>query len=66
VHPIRHGSVAQAHMNQQTLSAFIWSVADLLRGDYKRFNKGISSQGRVNAVEAVFLKFDCIEIIKYS
>ena len=23
-------------MNQQTLSAFIWSVADLLRGDYKQ------------------------------
>lgn len=22
-------------MNQQSLSAFIWSVADLLRGDYK-------------------------------
>jgi type I restriction enzyme M protein len=22
-------------MNQQALSAFIWSVADLLRGDYK-------------------------------
>jgi len=23
-------------MNQQSLSAFIWSVADLLRGDYKQ------------------------------
>lgn len=27
-------------MNQQTLSAFIWSVADLLRGDYKQADYG--------------------------
>lgn len=26
-------------MNQQALSAFIWSVADLLRGDYKQTAK---------------------------
>jgi type I restriction enzyme M protein len=27
-------------MNQQALSAFIWSVADLLRGDYKPADYG--------------------------
>jgi len=29
----------QEHMNQQALSTFIWSVADLLRGDYKPSKK---------------------------
>ena len=27
-------------MNHQSLSAFIWSVADLLRGDYKQSDYG--------------------------
>ena len=27
-------------MNQQSLSSFIWSVADLLRGDYKQSDYG--------------------------
>jgi hypothetical protein len=27
-------------VNHQTLSAFIWSVADLLRGDYKQSDYG--------------------------
>jgi len=27
-------------MNQQSLSAFIWSVADLLRDDYKQSEYG--------------------------
>jgi len=27
-------------MNQQNLSSFIWSVADLLRGDYKQSEYG--------------------------
>ena len=27
-------------MNQQNLSSFIWSVADLLRGDYKQSDYG--------------------------
>ena len=31
----------QDRMNQQTLSAFIWSVADLLRGDYKQSEYGL-------------------------
>lgn len=36
-------------MNQQNLSAFIWSVADLLRGDYKQSDYSccvINSLGR--------------------
>ena len=31
----------QDRMNQQTLSVFIWSVADLLRGDYKQSEYGL-------------------------
>lgn len=31
-------------MNQQTLSAFIWSVADLLRGDYRQSDYGKGKQ----------------------
>ncbi len=27
-------------MNQQSLSAFLWSVADLLRGDYRQSDYG--------------------------
>ena len=30
-------------MNQQNLSSFIWSVADLLRGDYKQSEYGRGS-----------------------
>ncbi len=30
----------RTHMNQQNLSSFIWSVADLLRGDYKQSEYG--------------------------
>ena len=32
------------HLNHQSLSAFIWSVADMLRGDYKQsdYSKGIA------------------------
>ena len=29
-------------MSQQSLSSFIWSVADLLRGDYKQSDYGTS------------------------
>ena len=28
-------------MNQQALSSLIWSVADLLRGDFKQYNAGV-------------------------
>jgi type I restriction enzyme M protein len=42
-------------MNQQTLSAFIWSVADLLRGDYKQ-----SDYGKVILPFTVLRRFDCV------
>lgn len=42
-------------MNQQSLSAFIWSVADLLRGDYKQ-----SEYGRVILPMTVLLRLDCV------
>jgi len=43
------------HMNQQTLSAFIWSVADLLRGDYKQ-----SDYGKVILPFTVLRRLDCV------
>lgn len=42
-------------MNQQSLSAFIWSVADLLRGDYKQ-----SEYGRVILPFTVLRRMDCV------
>ena len=42
-------------MNQQTLSAFIWSVADLLRGDYKQ-----SDYGKVILPFTVLRRLDCV------
>lgn len=42
-------------MNQQTLSSFIWSVADLLRGDYKQ-----SEYGRVILPFTVLRRLDCV------
>lgn len=42
-------------MNQQALSAFIWSVADLLRGDYKR-----SDYGKVILPFTVLRRLDCV------
>ncbi len=42
-------------MNQQALSAFIWSVADLLRGDYKQ-----SEYGRVILPLTVLRRLDCV------
>ena len=42
-------------MNQQALSAFIWSVADLLRGDYKR-----SDFGKVILPFTVLRRLDCV------
>jgi type I restriction enzyme M protein len=42
-------------MNQQNLSAFIWSVADLLRGDYKQ-----SEYGRVILPFTVLRRLDCV------
>ncbi len=47
-------------MNDQNLSSFIWSVADLLRGDYKQ-----SEYGRVILPFTVLRRLDCtLEITK--
>jgi type I restriction enzyme M protein len=42
-------------MNQQSLSSFIWGVADLLRGDYKQ-----SEYGRVILPFTVLRRLDCV------
>ncbi|MDY0270760.1 type I restriction-modification system subunit M [Trichloromonas sp.] len=42
-------------MNQQALSSFIWSVADLLRGDYKQ-----SEYGKVVLPFTVLRRLDCV------
>jgi len=42
-------------VNQQILSAFIWSVADLLRGDYKQ-----SDYGKVILPFTVLRRLDCV------
>lgn len=42
-------------MNQQNLSAFIWSVADLLRGDYKQ-----SDYGKIILPFTVLRRMDCV------
>lgn len=41
--------------NQQNLSAFLWSVADLLRGDYKQ-----SEYGKVILPFTVLRRIDCV------
>jgi type I restriction enzyme M protein len=42
-------------MNQQSLSAFIWSVADLLRGDYRHHE-----YGKVILPFTVMRRLDCV------
>jgi len=42
-------------MNQQILSSFIWSVADLLRGDYKQ-----SEYSKVILPFTVLRRLDCV------
>jgi len=42
-------------VNQQSLAAFIWSVADLLRGDFKQ-----SEYGRVILPFTVLRRLDCV------
>ena len=42
-------------MNHQALSAFIWSVADLLRGDYKQ-----SEYGKVILPFTILRRLDCV------
>lgn len=45
----------QGRMNHQSLSAFIWAVADLLRGDYKQ-----SEYGKVILPFTVLRRLDCV------
>src|SRR5260370_10834842 len=42
-------------VNHQNLSAFIWSVADLLRGDYKQ-----ADYGKVILPFTVLRRIDCV------
>jgi len=42
-------------MSQQSLSSFIWSVADLLRGDYKQ-----SDYGKVILPFTVLRRLECV------
>lgn len=42
-------------MNQQNMSAFIWSIADLLRGDYKQ-----SDNGKIILPFTVLRRIDCV------
>ena len=42
-------------MNDPNLSSFIWSVADLLRGDYKQ-----SEYGKVILPFTVLKRLDCV------
>ena len=42
-------------MNQQNLAGFIWSVADLLRGDFKR-----SEFGRVILPFTLLRRLECV------
>jgi type I restriction enzyme M protein len=42
-------------LNHQSLSAFIWSVADLSRGDYKQ-----SDYGKVILPFTVLRRLDCV------
>jgi len=46
-------------MNVQELANFIWSVADLLRGDYKQ-----SDYGRIILPLTVLRRLDCVLVKK--
>lgn len=48
-------AIHEPAMNQQALSAFIWSVADLLRGDYRQ-----SDYGKVILPFTVLRRLDCV------
>jgi len=49
------GCQGDGKLNQQALSAFIWSVADLLRGDYKQ-----ADYGKVILPFTVLRRLDCV------
>ncbi|GLS15624.1 restriction endonuclease subunit M [Hydrogenophaga electricum] len=52
---MRIRAIAPTLMNQQALSAFIWSVADLLRGDYRQHD-----YGKVILPFTVLRRLDCV------
>ena len=47
--------LASSTKNDTNLSSFIWSVADLLRGDYKQ-----SDYGKVILTFTVLRRLDCV------
>ncbi len=53
--PAPRSPAPQAKTGDQNLSAFIWSVADLLRGDYKQ-----SDYGKVILPFTVLRRLDCV------
>ena len=53
--PIAEAGARHESMNQQALSSLIWSVADLLRGDFKQ-----SEYGRVILPFTVLRRLDCV------
>ena len=52
---VRPVVLTKSTMNQTNLSSFIWSVADLLRGDYKQ-----SDYGKVILPFTVLRRLDCV------
>ena len=48
-------------MNHTTVSAFIWSVADLLRGNYKQ-----SDYGKVILPFTLLRRLDCVNSRPYG
>jgi len=52
---MRHGQPRSGALNQQALSSFLWSVADLLRGDYKQ-----ADYGKVILPFTVLRRIDCV------
>src|SRR4051794_30806882 len=52
---LKQTTLTRQHMNHPALSSFIWSVADLLRGDYKQ-----SEYGRVILPFTVLRRLDCV------
>src|SRR5271156_4046991 len=51
----RNCGISGGFVNHQALSSFIWSVADLLRGDYKQ-----SDYGKVILPFTVLRRLDCV------
>jgi HsdM N-terminal domain len=54
-HRLNPPSEGLQEVNHQALSSFIWSVADLLRGDYKQ-----SDYGKVILPFTVLRRLDCV------